>query len=230
MAMLKCYLSSSKGNLYEVSDGKTRVLLECGVSFKNLQQLAGFRTGSWAGCLITHEHGDHAKAAKKLAERGVAIYATSGTLEALGLENSHKARPLEYMKPVKIGSLTVMAFRTIHNAAEPCGYVITSERTEQSLMFATDTYKIPYRFVGLTEIAVEANHSEKMIDDSLPEVVLNRIRHSHLSLESCLEFLRAQDLSRLEKLTLVHLSRERASAEEFRRVIEEELKIPVNIA
>lgn len=230
MAMLKSYLSSSDGNLYEVSDGKTRVLLECGVAFKKLQQLAGFRTGAWAGCLVTHEHGDHAKAAKKLAERGVAIYATSGTLEALGLENSHKARPLEYMNPVQVGSLSVMAFRTIHNTKEPCGFVVTSERTGQSLMFATDTYRIPCRFVGLTEIAVEANYSEKLIKDDLPQVVIDRIRHSHLSLEACIEFLKAQDLSRVEKITLCHLSRSRASAEDFRRVIEDEVKIPVNIA
>lgn len=230
MSMLKVYLSSSDGNLYEVSDGNTRLLLECGVSFKRLQKLAGFRTGAWAGCLITHEHKDHGKAAKDLEKRGVAIYATLGTLEALGLSKSHKARPLAYMEPVQIGSLQVMAFRTIHNAAEPCGFVITSQRTGQSLFFATDTYRIRHRFVGLTEIAVEANHSEKLLNDGLPEVVLNRIRHSHLSLESCLEFLKAQDLTHVEKITLCHLSRERSSAEDFRRVIEEATKITVNIA
>lgn len=232
MTMLHTYLSSSSGNLYEVNDGSTRLMLECGCTFSQLQKLAGYRTGVWAGCLITHEHGDHAKSAKMLHQRGVKIYATEGTLDAIGLGAVKTIKPVVYMEPVEIGTFSVMPFRTIHNAQEPCGYVIRSNRIGECLVFATDTYKIPYRFTGVTEIAVEANYTEKLLETNtgIPDVVLNRIRHSHLSLESCLEFLRAQDLSKCERITLVHLSRARSSADEFREVIQQETKIETIIA
>jgi len=231
LTLIKPYLSSSKANLYEVSDGRTAVLLECGTTFKNMQTLLGFKMSGYAGCLITHEHGDHSLAATQLAKRGVAIYATSGTLEALHLGgNYYKTVTLEYLKPVKINTLSVMAFPTIHNAAQPCGFVITSTHNQESLVFATDTYKITYKFAGATEIAIECNYSEDLISDDLPDPVRRRIEHSHMSLESCREFLLAQDLSTVRRIWLVHLSRERSDAEQFRKYIEESTGVRTVVA
>lgn len=221
MTLIKPYLSSSKANLYEVSDGRTQLLLECGCTFKQMQDLLGFRMTGYAGCLITHEHGDHSLAASQLAKRGVAIYATPGTLEALHLKGYYyKTVPMEYGKPVRINTLTAMAFPTVHNAAQPCGYVITSETTKESLVFATDTYNIGYKFAGATEIAIECNYSRELMSDNLPDQVRRRIEHSHMSLEACRDFLVAQDLSTVKRIWLVHLSRERSDAEEFRKYIE----------
>lgn len=222
MTLIKPYLSSSKANLYEVCDGRTRILVECGCTFKQLQANIGFKTTMYAGCLITHEHSDHSKAAIQLAKRGMAIYATPGTLEALKLDNpKYLTYPMEYNEPRKIGSLTAMAFPTVHNAAEPCGWVITSTKTGESLVFATDTYRIGYKFAGATEIAIECNYATELVSDDLPEIVRRRIEHSHMSLEACKEFLLAQDLSTVGRIWLVHLSRERSKAEEFRRYIED---------
>ena len=223
MTLLKPILSSSKANLYEVSDGRTRILLECGCTYKQLQTLCGFHAASnYAGCLITHEHSDHSKAAMQLAKRGVAIYATPGTLEALRLNERHyRTHPVEYNTPVKLGSFQILAFPTVHNAAQPCGWVITSSRSGESLVFATDTYRIGYKFEGASEVAVECNFAKDLISDELPETVRRRIEHSHMSLEACRDFLLAQDLTTVRRVWLVHLSRERASAERFRRFIED---------
>lgn len=49
--------SSSHGNAYIVTDGKTSVLLECGVTYKKLKQLTGFNLNKFAGCLVSHSHG-----------------------------------------------------------------------------------------------------------------------------------------------------------------------------
>ena len=217
MTMFHPFLSSSKANLYEVTDGRTKVLLECGCTMKQLQEMIGFHTSSYDGVLITHEHGDHAKAAYQLAKRGVAIYATPGTLEALNLVG-HRffLYPMEYYQTMNVGSLKVMAFPTVHNAAQPCGYVISSERAHESLVFATDTYRIAFKFEGATEIAIECNFATDLISDDLPE-----IEHSHMSLEACKEFLMAQNLKTVKRIWLVHLSRERSKAEDFRRYIED---------
>lgn len=229
--MLKPFLSSSKANLYEVTDGRTQVILECGCTFKQMQDLLGFRMSGYAGCLISHEHGDHSLASTQLAKRGVTIYATPGTLDALHLSGYYyKTVPMDYGKPVKIGTLTAMAFPTVHNAAQPSGFVITSEHTGESLVFATDTYKIAYKFKGATEIAVEANYQKGMISDDLPEIVRNRIEHSHMSLEACKDFLLAQDLSSVKLIWLVHLSKDRSNAEMFRQTIEEATGVKTVVA
>lgn len=229
--MLKPYLSSSKANLYEVSDGRTQVILECGCTFAQMQSLMGFRMNGYAGCLITHEHGDHSLASTQLARRGVAIYATQGTLEALHLrEHYYKTITMEYGQPVQIGTLSAMAFPTVHNASQPCGFVITSERTGESLVFATDTYKIGYKFKGATEIAVECNYSKDLISDGLPDNVRRRIEHSHMSLEACKDFLLAQDLSTVKMIWLVHLSKERSSADQFRETIEKATGVKTVVA
>ena len=56
--------SSSRGNAYVVSDGETTLLLECGLSFRELQKRLGYGVADITACLVSHEHQDHAKAAR----------------------------------------------------------------------------------------------------------------------------------------------------------------------
>ena len=44
--------SSSRGNAYVVSDGETTLLLECGLSFKELQKRLGYGVAALGGLLI----------------------------------------------------------------------------------------------------------------------------------------------------------------------------------
>jgi len=48
--------SSSRGNAYRISDGKTSLLLECGVPAREIQKALQFQLHKIDGCLITHEH------------------------------------------------------------------------------------------------------------------------------------------------------------------------------
>ena len=66
--------SSSKGNAYVVSDGDTTLLLECGLTFKELQKRLGYQVSGLTACLVSHEHQDHAKAAAQLLKHGVPVY------------------------------------------------------------------------------------------------------------------------------------------------------------
>ena len=51
--------SSSKGNAYLISDTDTTILLECGISYKQLEKRTSFQMANIAACFITHEHKDH---------------------------------------------------------------------------------------------------------------------------------------------------------------------------
>ena len=79
MIKVRCLASGSSGNSYAVDDGKSVLLLEAGVKAKRI--VAGFSPvlSRVAGCLISHEHGDHACGAGELAGYGVDLYASEGT-------------------------------------------------------------------------------------------------------------------------------------------------------
>lgn len=197
--------SSSHGNAYLLDDGHTRILIECGVSYRRLRKLLGFSTAELAGCLVSHEHKDHAGCYLDLLKNGVPVYASEGTAEALGCELMDTPGEGE---EISIGSLDVLPFATFHDAAEPFGYLIQSRADGDKLMFATDTVSLRYRFPGLNIVALECNYSEEILAraERLPEKVRHRITNSHMEIGRACAFLEALDRSRVRRIYLMHLS------------------------
>ena len=207
--------SSSHGNAYLVDDGKTVLLLECGPSFRRLGQLvrgAGYQLSGLSGCLISHEHGDHARCWEKLAGRGVPLYASDGTIAALGAEGAIKPLAPEVGQdvsaPVRIGSFSVLSFRTFHDAAEPVGFLIRSTVDGEKLAFATDTGNLRYQFPCLAILAIEANYQEEILArcTRIPEGTVKRIRYTHMEIGRLCGYLSRLDLSGCRELHLLHLS------------------------
>lgn len=56
---LKILGSSSAGNCYLLDNGKETLMIECGVSFRKVLEGMNFDVGRIAGCIVSHEHGDH---------------------------------------------------------------------------------------------------------------------------------------------------------------------------
>lgn len=84
--------SSSAGNAYLVeAPGAGVLLLECGLSYKRLRSLAGYRLHELCGCLITHEHKDHSRCWADLIKSGVRVWTSAGTREKLGEGGSNAA-------------------------------------------------------------------------------------------------------------------------------------------
>lgn len=216
--------SSSAGNAYLVDDGTTKLLLEAGIRYKDIQQGVGFRMSELAGCLITHEHGDHCKSVKDVMKAGIDVYASQGTLEALGL-SGHRAYRVESQKPFTLGTWTILPFDVQHDVSEPMGYLLAN-RSGEKLVFLTDTYYCRYRFEGLTHVMVEANYSLKLLDENIasgrvPAVMRKRLLKSHFSLEHVMEFLKANDLRRVGEIWLLHLSDTNSDEAMFKRAIQE---------
>lgn len=172
--------SSSHGNAYLVEDGTTCLLIECGVSWKKLQKLTGFGVSGIAGCLISHEHKDHAGCYEQLIRSGVPVYASRGTAEALGCE---RLETLEDREAVALGSFDVLPFPTFHDAAEPMGFLIRSRTDGDKLVFATDTVNLGYQFPGVDLVAIECNYDEAALERSerMPEKVRRRVANAHMS-------------------------------------------------
>ncbi|WP_127580930.1 MBL fold metallo-hydrolase [Paenibacillus koleovorans] len=225
--------SSSAGNAYRVSDGHTTLLLEAGIRFSDIRKALGFQVSSIEGCLITHEHGDHGKAAKELMRAGVDIYASEGTLDALKL-SGHRAKRIRSKTQFRIGTWTIMPFDTEHDVAEPLGFLLANEVGEK-LVFLTDTFYCRYTFSGLTHVMVECNFSERILHENIvagrvPAVMRSRLVRSHFSLENVKVFLGANDLSQVQEIWLLHLSDTNSDEALFKREIQSITGCPVYVA
>jgi len=231
---IKVLDSGSKGNCYWVSDGATPLLLECGISINEIRRKLDFRLTEVAGALVSHEHLDHAKAVKEVLKAGVRVYTSPGTIEALGLEN-HRLRAVKSKDTFRVGTWTIRAFETQHDAQEPLGFLLKSNVTGERLLYATDTYYIRYRFPRLNYIMVECNYAMDILEEnvrrgSVPEVLKKRLLTSHFSLDNVKEFLKANDLSQVREIWLLHLSDGNSDAERFKKEIMEVVGRPVYIA
>ena len=228
---IKPLASSSLGNCYYISDGTTKLLIECGIRLREIQ-FCGIRMNQLDGCLITHEHKDHSKSIVDLIRYCVPVYASYGTLNACKVRKNLYVNYVEAGKMFSINSLDIIPFETQHDAVEPLGYYIKSRITGETLLFATDTYFIHNRFESLNYIMVECNYKlsivqERLISGKIPKVLAARLMHSHFEFDNVKTFLKSNDLSKCKEIYLLHLSRAHSDEVEFKKEIEELTGIPV---
>lgn len=232
--VLKIINSNSAGNSYilEASNGEA-LIIECGLRFEKIKQALGYRINRVAGCLVTHSHGDHSKAVYDLLKAGIKVYATPGEHKAMATDNHHNACISQYA-PFKVGSFEIIAFKIIHDTPEPVGYLIRHEECG-TVLFLTDTVYSPYKFNGLTNIIVEANYCQKILDQRLedgenPKFLHDRVIQSHMSIEHCKDLLLANDLSQVNNIVLIHLSDGNSDAKRFKKEVEQVTGKTVHIA
>lgn len=222
---LKIIGSSSKGNCYIFENSTEALILECGVNISEIKKSLDFSFRKAVGCLVSHDHKDHCKSINELMMMGVRVYTSRGTMRAAGLNiNHHRLHTISAGNVVKIGSFKVLPFELKHDCAEPLGFIINHEETG-NVLFITDSYYVTDTFKNIHNILIEANFSEEIIDRKVaegasPEFLRNRIFKSHMSLETCKATLKANDLSKVQNIVLIHLSDSNSNADQFKEAIE----------
>lgn len=222
----KSLASSSSGNAYIVTDatsgGVTRILLECGLRFKELEIKLEHRLSDITACLITHEHADHSRSHRELTERGIPVYASAGTAEALG---NTLIGIVEEKRVFTVGSFKVLPFGVFHDAVQPFGFLLRGSDGE-TLLFATDTRSIPCTVDGLNIAAVECNHDRRILEGDNIEPWIKRAANAHMSIETLCDYLDKLDRSRLRQIYLLHMSDRHADEGAYVKRIQERYGIP----
>jgi len=216
--------SGSSGNCAYVEAGGTRLLIDAGISLKQVcQRLTqiGVETETVDALLISHEHIDHAREASRIALHfECPIYAserTSGEIRRAltGWEQQERFRP---GKPFPLGSLEVYPFRISHDAREPCGFLIEgSSEIDGSCVvaaIATDlgiVYEDQQRLLSRCDaLIIESNHDiEMLINGPYPDYLKKRIRSvlGHLSNDAAGKLIaQLVEEGRLKQALLAHLS------------------------
>ena len=114
-----------------------------------------------------------------------------------------------------------MAFDVLHDAAEPCGFVINHKETG-NVLFLTDLIFSAYTFPNIHNIIIEANYDEDLAKRKLSdmEFLRNRIIKNHMSIDTCIKTLKANDLSKVNNIVLIHLSDSNSNANDFKNRVE----------
>lgn len=235
-----CLGSGSKGNSYAVDDGRSVLLLEAGLPAPKI--LSGYREllPRVAGCLITHEHMDHAKGAAELARRGIPLYLSNGTRNRIeNIQNPYALHTVRAYEPFHLYGQEevlwmVMPWAAQHDAAEPLGFFIQSRTTGEKLLFATDTCFIPNTFRGLNTIMIECNYDRDILERAIENGrtdprILHRLEISHFALHNVKDMLAANDLSQVSHIYLLHVSAANGNKQLFGEKIRAFTGIPVTV-
>lgn len=217
-------ISGSSGNATFFSDGKTNILIDCGMSGKALAQSLDdidVSPDNIHALLITHEHIDHIKGAGVISRKyNIPIYATEETHRAMsvGKLKEENIQIIEKNKAFEIGSVGVSAFSIPHDAADPVGYTLFANGEKFSV--ATDigymTEKIEDNILGSNMVLLESNHDVEMLKyGTYPYELKQRIlgKNGHLSNDSAAQAALKLVHSGAKKIFLGHLSNENNTPE-----------------
>ncbi len=163
--------SGSRGNATLVEFGSTRLLVDAGLSARELGRRLGqvsVPPASVDGLLLSHEHNDHARGAERFSRlHGTPVICSVETLEAMDCSPMHFAdwQPRAPGRRLALGEVEIEPFRVPHDAADPVGFVLHG--TGLRVGIATDlghvsTFVIE-RLRGCQVLMVESNHDDRML-------------------------------------------------------------------
>lgn len=222
--------SNSNGNCYILQNDNEALILEAGIKFSEVLKGLNFNTSKVVACIVTHEHGDHIKHISDFLNRSIPTYASKGTWEAKNIKSDNI---LEAGKVAKFGNFTIIPFKIKHDCKEPLGFFINHPETG-NIVFATDTYYLPNRFANVSHWLIECNYRKDILDAKTPEgfnkILRDRTLQSHMSYDTCVKALEANDLAPCKNIILIHLSDRNSNGKEFREGIIREFGKPTYIA
>ena len=179
--------SGSTGNCLFAQSEKTNILIDAGVSTRKIENALSqinICPESISGILITHEHSDHIQSVGTFSKKyNIPVYTNIETWNAISEDQKEKIS-LENHKTFiidenfDIGDLKVSAFSIPHDAANPCGFNITSKNSKISV--ATDlghmTPEILENLKNSSFVLLESNYEPEVLRYSkYPYVLKKRI-------------------------------------------------------
>lgn len=219
----KCLGSSSEGNCFYIEmerldSAPVKLLIEAGLPYREIVEKAAMSGADIAGAdtvLVTHQHGDHARAVKDFTKRGYMVYG-----------NRHVASSPSCVLLPDTGRYVasdtkVYPFRVEHDAEDSLGFVISTDK--EKILFVNDCKYFEKDLSGIPfdYIFIEANYDPQVIhfalENAREESDVQNIRRyerlidSHMSLSNTIRTLKKMDLSRCRAIFLMHLSERHAN-------------------
>ncbi|WP_226038500.1 MBL fold metallo-hydrolase [Aquibacillus saliphilus] len=228
--------SGSSGNAFYIATETERILVDAGLSGKEIERLFAevqINPASLTKILVTHEHSDHIKGLGIIARKyRLPIYANQKTWKAM--EGSIGKLELDQKflfnteETKSFGDLDVETFGVSHDAAEPMFYTFHHQGKKVSLV--TDLGYVSERIKKTVEnsdaLIFESNHDVSMLRmGRYPWSVKRRILgdSGHVSNEDCALALSEIIGNSTKRIYLAHLSKDNNMKELARMSVENHL-------
>ena len=233
--------SGSRGNSAIVSSSRTRILLDAGIScreiFKRMKAI-GEDPHSLSAILITHEHSDHVAGLRTLSKKlGVPVFMTGATHQAWARASRDEDGVMPEIATLEtfasghsfdIGDIAVTPFTIPHDAADPVGFTFRAEGIKVGVV--TDLGYLPLSVLdhlrGSDALVIESNHDLEMLRGgpypwSVKQRVMSRV--GHLSNDALADFFCNDYDGRAAYVVLAHLSEQNNHPEVARAAAEHAL-------
>lgn len=236
--------SGSTGNAILITAGKTKILVDAGLSAKEiLRRLAmvGERSENLSAVLITHEHGDHTGGLRVLLKTVTCPVFVSGATQNAYLRDTrrnddeaqkradtieNRTVEIDSGKDFRIGEIDFYPFTVPHDAADNFGFVARSSTVKVAIAldFGCITTLIKDKLMNCDGIVIESNHSRDMLKTcpvyswDLKQRIASRT--GHLSNEDLSEWLINDFDGAARHIVLAHLS-QRANEPHLARLMAE---------
>ena len=218
-------------NLIEVKSTQARILLECGIPFKEMQRRSKFTLSKCVACITTHSHLDHSKAWKDVAWY-MPVYMLNETAAELGAL-PYQYKPVVFLNTFTVGTFDILPIPAKHDV--PCAaYIIQSQVTGEKLLFATDFMYLEHSIQQVNYALIEVNYQQKYIDEavnngSMDIAARRRIMRSHAELQTAIKILQGLDNTKLKAVYVAHMSDRNSNADEVKEEIQKAIGKPVYI-
>lgn len=204
MLSIKVLSSGSQGNCYLLNYNNETLILDCGISIKEIKKGLNFDISRVVGICISHAHLDHSLSVKDLCNMGIKCC------------NPYEMDLLDGGLPkrmgVTYGSFRVNAFTLPHNNTPNYGYLISVGG--QKILYMTDFEYCEYVFTKqkVDHILIECNYQQELVSRDLPNYE-HKIR-GHCSLDTCKKFIEINKSEKLKTVLLLHMGAETCNAME----------------
>ena len=210
--------SGSNGNCYYVGNDQEAVLVDVGISCKEVElrmKRLDLSLDKIKAIFISHEHGDHIKGVQTLSKKyNLPIYITLATLNNshLVLENVLTKSFKPYEKII-VGNLVVTPFPKRHDASDPFSFIVEGNGIKIGVLtdIGSACEHVIDNFKQCHAAFLEANYDEHLLEKgSYPYHLKSRIRSDkgHLSNRQALELFVNHKHQLMSHLILSHLSKD----------------------
>ena len=212
--------SGSKGNCHALSDGGRTLLVDAGLSLRQIhQRLAGlgWDPGTVQAVALTHEHSDHIGALPVILRRTPWRILATADLRAALWASQRVEIPRDRWIEVRAGQpldwegWRILPFALPHDAADPVAFRVETGGFQAAVVtdLGHPTALVADHCQDLDLLVLEANHDVDMLrEGTYPPQLKARIlsRVGHLSNAAMAELLDRVRSPRLGAVVLAHLS------------------------
>lgn len=211
--------TSSAGNCSFVSDGTSRLLIDCGLAMYDTThrlKAIGEDVDQVDAVLLTHSHSDHAFGLHTLIKRWrrggrhVPVFCSASTFEELpNVIPPHWYREIAQQSYWNVAGIRCETFAVPHDTGEPLGFTCASDGLRATFALDLGWIDAPLGeyLAGADILLLESNHDSDMLQAGPYSYLLKqRIAQTHLSNEAACKWIQKHMTARTRHLLLGHLS------------------------